>query len=155
MPPSHAVPYSGTPPLPSPTTPLSLDASCRASSSVAPRPGDQERGPSLAGPRQAQEQLAPARPRHHPQPSAGRNRSFTRSALRRTEEVRKTHVARLYFKCFRCFMGRLQLFYVDVTKVDLDVAYVAMVVHVRCKGLFPMFRLCFRMYDASVFYLDV
>ena len=31
------------------------------------------------------------------------------------------------------------LFYTDVAKVDRDVAYVAMVVHVCCKGLLLMF----------------
>ena len=33
---------------------------------------------------------------------------------------------------------------IDVEKVDRDVVYVAMVVHVCCKRLFPMFYLCFR-----------
>jgi hypothetical protein len=37
----------------------------------------------------------------------------------------------------------LQLFNVDVVKVDRDVAYVTMVVHVYCKGLFLMFHLFF------------
>jgi hypothetical protein len=45
----------------------------------------------------------------------------------------------------------LQVFYVDVVKVDCDVAYVAMVVHVCCKLLFPMFQLFSQMYVASVF----
>ena len=39
--------------------------------------------------------------------------------------------------------GMLQLFRMDVAKVDRDVAYVAMVVHVCCKLLFPMFDLFF------------
>jgi hypothetical protein len=52
---------------------------------------------------------------------------------------------------------------VDVVKVDRDVAYVPMFVHVCCKLLFPMFHLiyrrkcvyfecciCFRTYVASV-----
>jgi hypothetical protein len=34
------------------------------------------------------------------------------------------------------------VFQMDVSKVDRDVAYVAMVVHVCCKGLLPMFHLC-------------
>jgi hypothetical protein len=34
------------------------------------------------------------------------------------------------FKCFRCFRGMLQVFYMDVAKVDRDVSYVAMVVHI-------------------------
>ena len=39
----------------------------------------------------------------------------------------------------------------DVAKVDRDVAYVAMVVHVFCKLLFSMFHLIFEMYVASMF----
>jgi hypothetical protein len=35
----------------------------------------------------------------------------------------------------------LQVFHVDVAKVDLDVAYVAMAIHVYCKLLFQMFQL--------------
>jgi hypothetical protein len=31
----------------------------------------------------------------------------------------------------------------DIAKVDWDVAYVAMVVYLCCKGLLPMFHLCF------------
>jgi hypothetical protein len=33
------------------------------------------------------------------------------------------------------------VFQMDVAKVDRDVAYVAMVVHVCCNGLLPMFHL--------------
>jgi hypothetical protein len=40
------------------------------------------------------------------------------------------------------------VFRMDIAKVDRDVAYVAMVVHVCCKHQFPMFYLFFR---ASVF----
>ena len=43
----------------------------------------------------------------------------------------------------------------DIVKVDRDVAYVAMVVHVCCKRLSPMFHLFFQAYVASVFYPDV
>jgi hypothetical protein len=39
----------------------------------------------------------------------------------------------------------------DVAKVDRGVAYVAMVIHLCCKYLFPMFHLFFHMYIASVF----
>jgi hypothetical protein len=35
----------------------------------------------------------------------------------------------------------LQVFHVYVAKVDRDVAYVAMVMHVCCKRLFQMFQL--------------
>jgi hypothetical protein len=42
----------------------------------------------------------------------------------------------------------LQVFQMDVAKVDRNVA---MVIHVCHKGLLPMFHLCFRTYIASVF----
>jgi hypothetical protein len=45
----------------------------------------------------------------------------------------------------------LQGFRTDVTKVNRDVAYVTMVVHVCCKYLFPMFHLFFQTYVANVF----
>jgi hypothetical protein len=50
-----------------------------------------------------------------------------------------------------CFRGMLQVFYVDVAKLDRDVAYVAMVVHVCCNLLFLIFDLFFQTYVASVF----
>jgi hypothetical protein len=43
------------------------------------------------------------------------------------------------------------VFQMDVAKVDRDVAYVAMVVHVCCKRPFSMFYLCFLTYVASEF----
>jgi hypothetical protein len=46
------------------------------------------------------------------------------------------------------------VFYMDVTKVDRNVAYVAIVVYLCCKLLFSMLYLFFHMYVASV-YLDV
>jgi hypothetical protein len=54
------------------------------------------------------------------------------------------HVASVEFKCFKCFSGMLQLFHMDVAKVDRDVAYVAMVVHVCCKHLSQCFIDFFR-----------
>jgi hypothetical protein len=45
----------------------------------------------------------------------------------------------------------LLIFHMDVAKVDSNVAYVAMVVHVCCKLLFPMFHLFFQTYVASLF----
>ena len=48
-------------------------------------------------------------------------------------------------------MWMLQVFHVDVAKVDQDVAYVAMVVHIYCKLLFSIFQLFFQTYVASVF----
>jgi hypothetical protein len=58
--------------------------------------------------------------------------------------VLKAHVASVCFKCFGCFRGMLQLFQMNFAKVDRNVAYVAMVIHVCCKGL--MFDMCFWMY---------
>jgi hypothetical protein len=49
-----------------------------------------------------------------------------------------------YVKCFKCFIGMLQVFHLDVTKVDRDVSYVAMVVETCCKRLFQMFHLFFK-----------
>jgi hypothetical protein len=39
----------------------------------------------------------------------------------------------------------------DIAKVDWSVAYVAMIVHLCCKYVFPMFHLFFHMYVVSVF----
>ena len=50
-------------------------------------------------------------------------------------------VASVCFKCFRCFICMLQVFHVDVAKVDRDITYVAMAIHVCCKRLFQMFQL--------------
>jgi hypothetical protein len=43
----------------------------------------------------------------------------------------------------------LQVFHVDVAKVDCDVAYVVMAIHISCKRLFQMFQL-FKMDVACV-----
>ena len=43
------------------------------------------------------------------------------------------------------------MFHMDVAKVDRDIVYVAMVVHICCKRLFPMFYLFFQTYVARVF----
>ena len=65
------------------------------------------------------------------------------------------HVASVCFKCFKVFIGILQLFHADVTKEDRDVPYVAMVVHVCCKLLFPMFHLFFPDVCCKYVYLNV
>jgi hypothetical protein len=44
----------------------------------------------------------------------------------------------------------LQVFHMDVAKVDPDVAYVAMTIHVCCKSLFQMSHLFFQTYVACV-----
>ena len=49
--------------------------------------------------------------------------------------------------------GMLQIFCIDVLKVDQDITYVAMAIHVCCKCIFQMFYLIFHMYVTSVFIL--
>jgi hypothetical protein len=44
----------------------------------------------------------------------------------------------------------LQLFHADVEKIDLDVAYLAIAIHVCCKCLFIMFHLL-QTYVTSIF----
>ena len=43
------------------------------------------------------------------------------------------------------------MFHMDVAKVDWDVAYVAMLIHVCCKRLFPMFHLFVQTYVVRMF----
>jgi hypothetical protein len=59
------------------------------------------------------------------------------------------YVANVCFRCFSRFKGMLQLFLMDVAKVDWDVAYVASVSETCCKRMFKMFHL-FYTYVASV-----
>jgi hypothetical protein len=65
------------------------------------------------------------------------------------------HVASVHFKYFRCFKGMLQVFHMDVAKVDWVVAYVEMVVYVCCKLLFLMFHLFFSDACCKCVYIDV
>jgi hypothetical protein len=55
-------------------------------------------------------------------------------------QVFQRYVASVCFKCFRCVIRMLQVFHLDVTKVDRDVTYVASISEVCCKYLFPMFH---------------
>jgi hypothetical protein len=56
--------------------------------------------------------------------------------------VLNAHVASICFKCFRCFGDVLQVFHIDIAKVDWDdVVHVAMVIHVYFKCRFQMFHL--------------
>jgi hypothetical protein len=45
----------------------------------------------------------------------------------------------------------LQVFHADVAKVDRDVAYLVMTIHICCKRLFQMFYLFFQTYVANIF----
>jgi hypothetical protein len=51
------------------------------------------------------------------------------------------YVVNVCFKCFRYFRGMLQVFHIDVTKVDRGVVYVASVLEACCKRLFKIFHL--------------
>jgi hypothetical protein len=64
------------------------------------------------------------------------------------------HVASL---CYSCFICMFQLFCTDVIKVDRDVAYIVMVVHVCCKRMFPIFHenICFSNIRCKCVYLDI
>jgi hypothetical protein len=53
------------------------------------------------------------------------------------------------FKCFRRFRLSFQEFNLDVAKVDLDVVYVAMTKYTCCKLMFQMFQV-FQAYVANV-----
>jgi hypothetical protein len=48
----------------------------------------------------------------------------------------------------------LQVFHLDVAKVDLDVVYVVMAIHVCSRACFKCF-ICFQTYVAKLFHLDV
>jgi hypothetical protein len=50
------------------------------------------------------------------------------------------HVSSVCFKCFRCFIRMFQVFHLDVAKVDLDAAYVAMAIHACFKRTFYLFH---------------
>jgi hypothetical protein len=67
----------------------------------------------------------------------------------------KAHVVSVCFKCFKYFKCMLQVFQMDVVKIDRDVTYVAMIVHLCCKGLLPMFSSVFWDVCCKCIYLDV
>jgi hypothetical protein len=51
------------------------------------------------------------------------------------------------------FVRMFQVFYTDVTKVDRDIAYVAMIVHVCCKYVYLDMCICFTHMFAIVFHV--
>jgi hypothetical protein len=59
----------------------------------------------------------------------------------------KASVANVRFKCFECFRGMLQVFYIGVAIIYRDVAHVAMYVSSVCSDYFICFIL-------QIFYLD-
>jgi hypothetical protein len=52
-----------------------------------------------------------------------------------------TYVSSICFKCFSRFRRMLQVFHLDVAKVDLDIACVAMAIHACFKHIFQVFHL--------------
>jgi hypothetical protein len=46
------------------------------------------------------------------------------------------YIENICFNCCRCSRGMLQVFRIDVVKVDQNITYVAMTIHVCCKCLF-------------------
>jgi hypothetical protein len=64
--------------------------------------------------------------------------------------VLKKHVVNVCFNCFMYFRGMSQVFYINIAKVDRNVAHVAMAIHVCFKCTFLMFYL-YQTYVASVF----
>jgi energy-converting hydrogenase Eha subunit C len=65
-----------------------------------------------------------------------------------------SHILQMYVSSVSDVSGMLQVFRIDVAKVDRDVAYVASVSEACRNRLFIMLYL-FQTYVASVFYLDV
>jgi hypothetical protein len=49
------------------------------------------------------------------------------SSKQQEDVVMILHVASVYFNCFKYFRDTLPVFYIDVAKVDREVAHVAMV----------------------------
>jgi hypothetical protein len=64
------------------------------------------------------------------------------------------HVSRVCFKCFRYFRRMLQVFYLDATKVDQNIAYAAISIHTSFERMFQVLRLFFRRM-LYVFHLDI
>jgi hypothetical protein len=53
------------------------------------------------------------------------------SSKQQVDAMLKVYAARVYFKCFRCFRGMLQVLYIDVAKVYWEVAdVIVMTIHV-------------------------
>ena len=71
-----------------------------------------------------------------PVSTSARRLASLNSSMQQGNSVLKAHVAGVCFKCFRCFTGMLQVFYIDVAKVDRDVAHVPMAIHVCFKCMF-------------------
>jgi hypothetical protein len=69
--------------------------------------------------------------------------------------VLKAHVASACFKCFRHFRSMLQVFQMNVAKVDRDVAYVVVVCTHMLQAFVSNVSSIFQTCVASIWYLDV
>jgi hypothetical protein len=67
----------------------------------------------------------------------------------------KLHVASVYFKCFKCLRGMLQVAYIDVTKVDRDVAHVIIVFSSICLKCFICFRRILQVFHLNIAKVDL
>jgi hypothetical protein len=100
-----------------------------------PRPGqvvkrEGRRWPDLG---QAQAQLDAARPCHHPLPPAGRTRPPALLCVTWKKKGKKHMLQTYVLGFFKCFRGMLQVFRISVAKVDRNVAYAAIAIHVCFK----------------------
>jgi len=87
-------------------------------------------------------------------PASCRRPPRRRASIRPSE----AHIVRVCFKCFTSFIWMLQVFHLDVTKVDLNVAkvdrnvaLVAVAIHICFKCMFQMFHLVFQTYVCKCF----
>jgi hypothetical protein len=64
----------------------------------------------------------------------------------------ETNVASVCFECFKRFRGMLQVFYMDVAKVDRNVLYVAMVVQ-YVASVCSKYFICFSNACCKCFYM--
>jgi hypothetical protein len=58
-------------------------------------------------------------------------------------QIRKAHVASVYFKCFRRFKGILKVFHIYVAKIDQGVAYIASVSARHVVSVSEVYSKCF------------
>jgi hypothetical protein len=65
------------------------------------------------------------------------------------------YVASIYSKCFIYFRHMLQVFYLNVAYVAVDITYVTVAIHVCCKRMFQIFHLLHTYVVESSFMLQV
>jgi hypothetical protein len=64
------------------------------------------------------------------------------------------YVAMAIHVCFKCFRLMLQLFHLNIAKVDLDIAYVVMAIH-ACFKCFVCFRCMLQMFQLDALKVDL